>query len=323
MKRYRLENEHLIVEFLALGGTIIKIEKKKNHTNYVLAYHSMQDYYENPYYMGSLIGRVAGRVYPPYYQDALLIRRELEQNENQCCLHGGSEGFYRRIWQVELISTTLARLSLEDDSNIYGKARFVVDYRLDKNQFIIEIKGESGEPTLMNMTSHLYFNLNQNKEDSVENHYLQINSQAIQKVDSHCIPLNETIEKTSLDANYYFLTPKKVKAAFEQATDLVQWCHNGIDLAYCFEQDQPLLEPLVVVWSDDGTNGLQIRTDQECCVVYTLNKITERYTLTTNIPIYKYGGITFEMQRRPNYVHLDSKSSLQKMYGQTTIYEIL
>ena len=44
MKKYTLENEFILVEFLDLGGCITKLEKKNNQTNFVLHYSDSETY---------------------------------------------------------------------------------------------------------------------------------------------------------------------------------------------------------------------------------------------------------------------------------------
>ena len=53
------------VEVLNLGGVITKIitpDKDNNFENIVLGYEDINDYIENPYYYGAIIGRTSGRI---------------------------------------------------------------------------------------------------------------------------------------------------------------------------------------------------------------------------------------------------------------------
>ena len=84
MKKYTLENEFILVEFLDLGGCITKLEKKNNQTNFVLHYSDSETYQSNPYFLGATIGRNAGRTFPPYYLNSDEKQIRLIQTKEIC-----------------------------------------------------------------------------------------------------------------------------------------------------------------------------------------------------------------------------------------------
>ncbi|WP_143471280.1 hypothetical protein [Listeria grayi] len=71
--------------------------------------------------------------------------------------------------------------------------------------------------------------------------------------------------------------------------------------------------------SADRKNQLKIRTNQEAAVIYTLNKVAE----PSQENIRKFGGITFEMQRLPNYLQSGSADKLRQQYTAFTDYELI
>lgn len=89
MKKYKLENDEVLVEFLDCGGAITKLFKKSTATNYVLAYDDERHYEDNPYFLDTTIGRVAGRTFPPRYQNHQGKPVTLDVNEGDLHLHGG------------------------------------------------------------------------------------------------------------------------------------------------------------------------------------------------------------------------------------------
>ncbi|MRT18339.1 galactose-1-epimerase, partial [Vitellibacter sp. q18] len=61
--RTLMNNQNMQVSFLDYGGTITEIivpDKQGQMDNIVLQYNSYEEYESNPFYMGALIGRVAG-----------------------------------------------------------------------------------------------------------------------------------------------------------------------------------------------------------------------------------------------------------------------
>lgn len=324
MEVYRLENSKVIVEFLDLGGCITKIVKKENGTNYVLSYYDSYQYKTNPYFLGATIGRLAGRTYPSRYYDYKRRKIELIPNEGRVHLHGGKDGFHLKSWVVSRTDRFEYTLSYSDKYSKHEKMDFQLIYKLENNNFFIIYKGKSDHPTVCNLTNHTYFNLNFDKSSSIENHLLKIDSSKIQLIDEESIPTGYYDEITSLKKNsgLNFSTIKKIKLGFELGTELSEFCSNGVDLAYVFDKDDNINVPRIHLISDNKENELKIYTNQESCVVYTLNKVFCPSIINDGNTIKKYGGITFEMQRKPNFINEDPEY-LRKDYHSFIKYEIL
>lgn len=300
MREYILENDHVRVTFLDYGGTITSIVKKSNGTNYVLSYLNLKDYENNPYYFGTTIGRTSGRTYPPRYKKYNGEEITLDINEGDLNLHGGCEGLHKKYWNVNHISKDIYELSYTDSDYHYEEMLLRIRYRLIENSLIIEYFGKSDEPTICNLTNHTYFNLNRDKRQGIENHWLKISPSKIQIIDEKFVPTEEYSDMTSKCYKAYnFENLKQVNEAFRLPTDLSRICAEGIDLAYVFESRNPE----IILQSENKENTLKITTDRECAVVYTLNKVNERCKVRDGGVVTKYGGITFEMQERPNYLN--------------------
>lgn len=309
----------MIIEFLALGGCITKMVNKKTETNYVLNYADQNNYVKNPYFFGATIGRNAGRTYPPYYLSNNGGKVKLDTNEGRVHLHGGKNGLQYQTWEVERLNDVTYRLTFHDQDSGYEPFYLQLDYRLTDNCFTIEMQGQGPECTVCNLTNHSYFNLNSDKSQTVENHTLQVSPATIQVIDSQFVPTGDYLDATdSVGKIFNFEKPKKIAHALKQPNKLSKLCADGIDLAYCFTEKA---EPQILLTSDDGRNHLAISSDQEACVIYTLNKIDQSVLINEQQSIQKYQGITFEMQRKPNYIH-EEKDYLTKDYYSVTHYQI-
>lgn len=319
MKRYTLENHEIQIEFLAMGGCITKIINKKTKTNYVLSYDDLWHYCTNPYFFGAIIGRNAGRTFPAYYlshkKDSIL----LDKNEKGNHLHGGAAGFHLREFRIFKKNLTTYELRLDNDSGPYERMAIKISYRIEKNVFTIEIEGEAEVPTVCNLTNHAYFNLDREKR-TIEDHLLKMADAKLQLIDEQFIPTGEYIDFQSCTRyqKFDFTTEKRIGEAFDSEEDLSKICSGGIDLGYCFKKRNQ--HPLISLSNRARTNWLHIRSNQECAVIYTLNKIAEQ-NLVSGSPVQKHQGITFEMQRRPNYVH-ELADYLDKNYYSITEYII-
>lgn len=320
MKQYFLENKYLKIGFLDLGATITNIIKKSNSTDYVLHYHSKEEYLENPYYLGATVGPVAGRVYPSCYLDNDGKVIELPKNENQVHLHGATKSLSKKVWTVYQPNQTEARLEVTEEWYDGAVITTKLNYQLEENAFSITCDCHSDKPTILNIMNHSYFNLNRDKTRSIGNHSLKIAPSLIQLIDNQSVPtgLFDNMTQT-INTNYNFSEFKKVHEAFKRETELLNYCNGGIDLAYRFTEGCGLK---VHLKSSDEENQLKIYSDQESCVIYTLNKIGDKRRINQSIDIYKYAGITFEMQRVPNYMY-ENQNYLTDHFKSTTFYEVL
>lgn len=323
MDVFTLENEYLIINFTNLGGTIIDLIKKSNQLNYVLRYEDINEYKKNFYFLGALIGRNAGRTYPPYYINYLNKKIKLDTNESNKHLHGGEQGLHTKRFEVIKKNKSEYRLFLKDSTSLYDSADIEIIYRLENNKFIYIIRGLSTVPTVFNLTNHTYFNLNSDKNECVEKHLLKINSKEIQLIDGNYIP-NGKYEKLNQNQNqeYFFYETKPIERALSLGTSLSNICNGGIDLAYLFDKENNLLNEKIHLKSSDEENQLRIYSNQNTCVVYTLNKINDIVRINDGREIKKYNGITFEMQEMPNYVHI-LPNCLKKNYESITVYEVI
>ncbi|GCF92562.1 galactose mutarotase [Enterococcus florum] len=319
MEIYQLENEFVCIEFLSYGGILTKMINKKTQQNYLLAYQNYKDYLKNPYFFGATIGRNAGRTFPAFYQDSYGDRRVLDTNEGKVHLHGGKSGLHQVEWTVEKLSDTTYHLMFQDTESPYDPMKLELIYRLEKNHFAIQMKGQADQPTVCNLTNHSYFNLGE--EPTIEFHQLQTAPAKIQLIDEQFVPTEEYSEMQTLEYTPFNFTEEKViQKALNLDTPLSKICANGIDLAYCFINNDEL-EPKIRLTDRQRKNKLTIYSDQEACIIYTLNKLSNKVTLAAGATIEKYSGITFEMQRKPNYVHT-AVDYLETDYAAYTIYEI-
>ncbi|OJG13935.1 hypothetical protein RU96_GL001491 [Enterococcus canintestini] len=181
------------------------------------------------------------------------------------------------------------------------------------------MKASSSIPTVVNLTNHSYFNLGDHK--TIRSHSLQTAPAKIQVIDEQFVPTGEyTMMEDTETAPFDFSQEQPINKALCLGTSLSKICAEGIDLAYCFTEASST-RPKIILRDAERKNTLKIYSDQEACVIYTLNKISDQVKLSQESTIEQFGEITFEMHRRPNYVHSE-KDYLTTNYKAYTTYEI-
>lgn len=300
-----IENDKIRIDFLDIGGTILNFIKKDNQTNYILRYDNLEQYRDNDdYFLGANIGRNAGRTVPAWYINYQKKKVYLDKNEGPSHLHGGRHGTQFQNFTCHQISPNKAELTLYDNNPYYEDAEITIVYSLTDNHFDIEYFGESLVPTIFNFTNHMYFNLDTVKEESsnILDHWLKLADAKIQMLDQNGLPIDKFIDLDSTtDKLINFSSEKKIGKSLKSNHSMLEKANGGLDFAYRFLDNKN--EPQVELYDSTKTNGLLISSNQEASVIYTLNKSNDKLLLNNGMSSEKYRGVTFEMQRLPNYVH--------------------
>ena len=106
-------------------------------------------------------------------------------------LHGGNVGFDKCIWNLELKphSIRCSLTSPNGDEGYPGTMNIVVIYSLAPydNVLRIEYQAHTSQPTVVNLTSHCYFNLNSDDSD-ISNHIIEVFADRFTPIDAELIP---------------------------------------------------------------------------------------------------------------------------------------
>ena len=205
---YSMENEVLKLVVVNMGCRIMEIlapDASGKRSDVILGLKNIEDYANDPAYFGAIIGRVANRI-----GDARFSLNgktyELYANNGKNHLHGGKEGFDKKIFDVTPLENGLRfhYLSKDGEEGYPGNLNLYVTYTLDDNTFSIHYEADTDADTVVNFTNHLYFNLS-NTLEKVTEHSLQINADYIGCVDALYTGNDNTIASamaTYTDAAY-------------------------------------------------------------------------------------------------------------------------
>lgn len=198
---YTLDNgKGLSAEILTYGGIIknlYTLDRNGNKIDVVLGRNTMEDYSNNRGYLGALIGRHANRIAGAKFD---IDGREytVGANEKGNSLHGGHEGFDKRVWKSEEAGTeeepslTLTLTSPDGDEGFPGNLTVKVTYTVTKgNSLRIEYNALSDADTVVNLTNHSYFNLD--GCGTIDNQKLQINASFYTPNNEECMPTGEIL----------------------------------------------------------------------------------------------------------------------------------
>ncbi len=245
----------------------------------------------------------------------------MAKNNEADCLHGGKEGFDKKIWDIVSTaesphaSVMLQYFSLDGEENFPGDLVVQLSFELTNNdELILTYQADTDEATAINLTHHSYFNLSASG-DSIINHVHQMNASNYLQQDQNSVVTGQilSVEGTSHD----FKKPKKIGEGWQEK--------SGYDQTYVLDK---VYGDLTLASKTTETNsGLSL-------LVYSTEPVTHFYTAKyLNVKNGKLGkdykefdGFCIETQHHPNAINIPEFPSTvlmpEEVYTQTTIYKV-
>lgn len=203
----RLYGESVRLEILPLGATLHRFEVRLpdgNWRNIVLGHPSLAGYVEGEGYLGASVGRFANRIARARFTlDGTQYQLDANEGENQ--LHGGTGGFHSRTWQVagsgpEWVELTL--FSPDGDQGYPGALEVVARYELVPGGAQVTYRARTDAPTVVNLTTHPYFNLDGEGSGATDAHRLQIHASRYTPNHADGIPTGEVRDVAGSAADF-------------------------------------------------------------------------------------------------------------------------
>jgi aldose 1-epimerase len=144
---------------------LIAPDRQGYKADIALGYDDLAGYVEHPNYFGATIGRYANRIGGARFAlDGKAYALALNDKPNS--LHGGTQGFDKRVWRIESVqaaataSVTLTLTSAAGDQGYPGTLQVKERCSLDEaGALSIDYSATTDAPTVINLTNHSIFNL--------------------------------------------------------------------------------------------------------------------------------------------------------------------
>ncbi len=323
--QYTLKNRSgLTVKILNYGGTVTNIftpDKNGNMGDVVLGFDSLSGYLQkgNPYF-GCLVGRYANRIANAKFS---LDGKEyqLAANDHGNSLHGGLQGFDKRIWEVRSFNDStlvLHYLSKDGEEGYPGNLDVEVIYSVTKNDSLkIEYTATTDKPTPVNLTNHCYFNLSAGADSTILDHELTLGGDLYTPVNDQLIPIGSflAVSGTPMD----FIKGKRIGKEIDSVK-------GGYDHNWVMNENVnpgPLQNPAAVYELKSGRH-MEVWTTQPGIQFYSGNFLDGTLTGKGGIKYIKHAGLCLETQHFPDSPNQPSFPNTilnpGEVYKQTTIY---
>jgi aldose 1-epimerase len=197
---YTLADGPVEARILTYGGIILSLkvpDRSGKAADVVLGFDDLDGYVSNSNgpsasFFGAIIGRYANRIaHGKFALDGKTYSLPLNNGENS--LHGGPHGLNNVVWKSKSIENgvELSYLSKDGDSGYPGNLSVTVRYTLVKDDLKIEYSATTDKDTVLNLTSHSYFNLKGQGQGDILNHQLLLKASRFTPVDANLIPTGE------------------------------------------------------------------------------------------------------------------------------------
>ncbi|WP_348798012.1 aldose epimerase family protein [Flavobacterium adhaerens] len=280
------------------GATVLKLlvpNGQKSFTNVVVGLKEASNYLEEPYlsnplYLGSTVGRYAGRISGGAF--AINGTTYPVEHQNGVHLHGGKKGFSHQYWKVKKQSddeVTLVYFSQDQEEGYPGNLKTEVTYLITSDNCLkIKYTATTDKPTVVNLTNHAYFNLD--GEGSILDHELQINSDFYLDVDDRLLPSGKLIAVDD--------------SKFDVRNNAVIGKNNfdGFDDTFVLRKDATVKASLV---SQKTRIKMNVYTNQPASVVYTPKQFAD-LPFSDDAKFTAFPAICFETQNYPDAPNHDN-----------------
>jgi aldose 1-epimerase len=329
---YTLKNKKgMLVQITNYGARVVSLwvpDRKGSFQDVVWGFESIGDYLKSSdIYCGPIVGRFGNRIdkgkftlnNTPY---------QLTLNNNGNHLHGGTNGIYAKVWDAKLLkiegneALELTYLSKDGEEGYPGNLTLKVTYVVtEDNGLKLLYSATTDKTTIINPTSHCYFNLSGTSKNTILKHVLTIYAKQFTPTNEQLIPTGELrdLKGTPLDFSVPTAIGDRINDHYEPLL-----FGKGYDHNYIIDKPIGSYQKVAEIYSPESGVLMTVRSDQPGLQFYSGN------FMNGNL-IGKYGddhnyrtGFALETQNfpdAPNHPNFPSAILKPKQtYTQTTTY---
>lgn len=276
---FTLENGHgMAVQVTNYGARMVAlwVPAKSESKDVIWGYSSIAGYvHSTDLFSGPIVGRYGNRIAKGRFSlNDKAYQTTINNGENH--LHGGTNGWWSKIWDARMgkdeegnQAVIMNYRSADGEEGYPGNVDIQVTYALLKdNSLKISYKANTDAPTVINATSHAYYNLHGTSAKSTNSHILKINAEYYTPTDEGLIPTGEiaTVEGTPLD----FRKPTAIGDRIE--TDFLPLKYGkGYDHNWVLSGSTVGIRTAAVVYEPSTHIEMTVLTDQPAMQFYSGN----------------------------------------------------
>ena len=323
---YTLTNpKGMQISIMNYGGIVQSLQvpdKTGKLGDIVLGYDSLDKYIANSPYFGAIVGRYANRIAKGRFTlDGKSYQLAVNNGVNS--LHGGKIGFDKVVWTATplpnekdgAVGLRLHYLSKNGEENYPGNLSVDVTYTLGTdNTLSLDYKATTDQDTVLNLSSHVYWNLNGQGSGSILDQTAYINADTFTPTDTTQIPTGvlAPVAGTPLD----FRTPTPIGAHINDNNDQLA-AGMGYDHNWVLNKSHHGLTEAAEFSSALSGRTITVYTNQPGLQFYSGNFLDGTITGKGSAVYQKHAAFVFEAQHFPDSPNQPSFPTTELKPGQT------
>lgn len=332
VERFVLDNGTISVALIAYGATIQELwvpDLEGDPANIVLGFRDLEGFLgKNPHF-GSVLGRFANRMRNAQFPlDGEIVH--ITANKAPHSAHGGARPFDKYVWDAEVVETNdgpgvrFTHVSPDGDEGYPGELTASVTYTITGDHGLkLAYTATTTKPTVLNLTNHVYFNLNGEDGGVVDEQVMQVHASHFTPTDRDQLPTGEiaSLDGDSLD----FREPKRLGDVMRDADNPQIAIARGID--HCFVIDREEQDALVsAARLEDPFSGrvMEVLTTEPGVQIYSSNSLDGSIAGYSGTLYRQSDAICFETQHLPDSPNHENFPSTilrpDETFTSTTIY---
>ena len=294
----------LIMKVTDYGGKVVSLmvpDARGELIDVTIGFDSPAGWEQTDPYFGAIIGRYGNRIADGKFSlDGKDYTVPTNDKKHNAALHGGSRGWDAHVWSAKTfaceksgnVGIVFTKEFPVGEQGFPGCVKAKVVYTITpENVWRIDYEAKTDEATPINLTQHVYFNMN--GWGRILNQELMIDADTYLAVDKNLTPVGEprSVEGTPFD----FRTFHKVGERIDDPDEVLQygpgydhnWCLNGTGFRKVAELRGE--KRAVEVWTDQP--GIQF---------YAGNFINDEWKMRGGRQMLRRGWLALETQHYPN-----------------------
>lgn len=337
IEKYTLKNsqgvEAVVITYGGVLQSLLLPDKNGTLEDVVLGFDDVEGYIENGnVYFGATIGRFGNRIANGRFElDGTTY--QIPQNDGSNALHGGPEGFDKRVWKAKpadedgWVGVELSYVSPDGEMGFPGTMTTHVTYSLnDDNELRIQYRATTDKPTVLNLTNHSYFNLAGAGSPSVLDQVATLHASRYTPVTEKLIPTGELAEVKGTPMD--FLQPTSFGAHIKDDHQQLTFAEpkaGGFDFNWVLDTNGDLSKLAAEVLDPESGRRLLMYTTEPGVQLYTGNFLDGSINGKGGKAYPHWSAFTLETQHYPDAPNQPDFPSTRldpgETYTQTTIYK--
>jgi aldose 1-epimerase len=338
IEKYTLRNSlGMQASIITYGGTLQSLlvpDKTGKTEDVVLGFDDIDGYLKGTSYFGATIGRFGNRLADGKFTlDGKSY--QVPQNDKTNSLHGGTQGFDKRVWKAESVKdknsvgVKLSYVSVDGEMGFPGTLKTEVTYSLnEKNELRIQYHATTDKPTVLNLTNHSYFNLAGAGNGDVLDQVATVHASHYTPVNAKLIPTGELAPVTGTPMD--FLKPVAFGKRIREDNAQLKFAEpneGGYDFNWVLDTKGNVGKVAADVSDPKSGRRLQLLTTEPGVQLYTGNFLDGTVKGKAGKIYPHWGAFTLETQHYPDSPNQPNFPSTRldpgKAYTQTVVFRFL